>query len=87
MNLIGWNCRGAAGRGFVNLIRDIRSEYNVSMMFMVEIHVSGTRSHNIIKRFGFDSWFIQEAQGQSGGIWIVWDSKDWSVDVLNNDTQ
>lgn len=45
MNMLGWNCRGAAGRGFVNLIHDLKKEYDVSMLFLVETH---TKSQNII---------------------------------------
>lgn len=84
MKMLEWNCRGAAGRGFVNLIHDIKKEYEVSMMFLVETH---TKADRIVNRLGFDNWFVEEANGQARGIWILWNSDDWRVEILRHDTQ
>lgn len=83
MKMLGWNCRGAASRDFVNLIHDIKKEYDVSMMFLVETHVN---SNHVISRFGFDNWFVEEAQGQSGGIWVLWNFQEWRINILQHDS-
>ncbi|XP_029152412.1 uncharacterized protein [Arachis hypogaea] len=36
---------------------------------------------------GFDKSFVVDALGHSGGIWCLWDSSVWSVDVLEHDRQ
>lgn len=41
----------------------------------------------IIKRIGLNGSFVQEAKGQSGGIWCLWDQALWKVDILGNSTQ
>lgn len=87
MKMLGWNCRGAARRGFVSLIRDIKKEYSISLLFLVETHTSGPRAERIVRRFGFGSWFVQEAQGQTGGIWILWDEQDWQIEVFYHGSQ
>ncbi|RYR03235.1 hypothetical protein Ahy_B06g082091 [Arachis hypogaea] len=43
MNIISWNCRGAGGKTFPNLIRDIRREYNANFIILLETHISGSR--------------------------------------------
>lgn len=42
MNLICWNCRGTAVKCFVGLIRDLKCEYTIAMIALLEPHTSGT---------------------------------------------
>lgn len=82
MNVMCWNCRSTASKGFTTLIKDMKREYKFSFLLLLETHISGRRATNIVKRFGFDGWFLQEASDQAGGIWCMWDKGKWKVDVL-----
>lgn len=39
---------------------------------LLEPRVSGLTAKNIVRKLGFDNWFIEDATGFSGGIWILW---------------
>ncbi|RYQ93893.1 hypothetical protein Ahy_B09g100109 [Arachis hypogaea] len=71
MNIICWNCRGAGGKSFHSLIRDMRKEYDAHFIILLETHVSGMKGKKIRDKMGFDGSFIVEAIGHSGGIWDV----------------
>ncbi|XP_057739670.1 uncharacterized protein LOC130956669 [Arachis stenosperma] len=57
------------------------------MFFLLETHVSGARGNQIRGKIGFDRSFLVDAVGHAGGIWCLWDSSVWSVDVLEHDKQ
>lgn len=69
MNIIAWNCRGSACKGFAGLINDIKRDFSCAMMILVETHTSEKLAKKIAKRCGFDSPFIIDVVGQSGGLW------------------
>lgn len=81
MNIISWNCRGTGSKSFPGLVRDLKSKYNSQFVILLETHSSGTRNQAIIKKMGFDGQFVVDAEGQSGGIWCLWDKSTWSVKV------
>lgn len=81
MNVISWNYRGTASKGFVSLVRDLRQQYDSNFIIM-ETHTSGDRASSIIKKLGFKGSFILEACGHSGGIWCL-----WKVDVVRSTAQ
>lgn len=63
-------------------MKDLRREFDFSLLLLMETHVSGTRAAKIIKSLGFDGNLIQEADGQAGGIWCLWDQNFWLVDLI-----
>ncbi|RYQ86948.1 hypothetical protein Ahy_B10g106555 [Arachis hypogaea] len=73
MTIISWNYRGAGGKTFPTLIRDIRREYNANFIILLETHVSRLRGAAIHERIGFDNSFILESS--------------WKVDVLKHNRQ
>lgn len=68
MNFISWNCRGTGARGFTTLVRDLRREYDTSLIFLMETHSIGERACKQAKRTGFGGNFIVNSRGQAGGI-------------------
>ena len=58
-------------RGFSPLIKDISKKYDLSLMFLLETHASKEVAARSIPRLGFDSHFVQDAYGHSGGIWCL----------------
>lgn len=84
MNIITWNCKGVSRKSFPGLIRVLKSKYETQFIILMETHINGERNHGIVRRMGFDSFCISEAQGHSGGIWCLWDSSAWKVRVISS---
>lgn len=57
------------------------------LLFLIETHSSGKKVERVCKRCGFDSFRIQNAQGQPEGIWVLWNSEDSRMDVLASEEQ
>ncbi|RYR41138.1 hypothetical protein Ahy_A08g037532 isoform B [Arachis hypogaea] len=36
---------------------------------------------------GFDGVFVEEERGHAGGIWCLWDTNIWKVDVMDHCSQ
>lgn len=87
MNLLCWNCRGTTAKGFSSLIRDLMMGFHFSFLVLVESHLSGPNATKVSNNLGFDSRFVQEATGQSSGIWCLWDLNHWKVEVLDSSPQ
>lgn len=65
MNFMSWNCRGTAAKGFTSLVKDLRKEYQCSLLFLLETHSSGQNAVRTAKRTGLSGNFIVDARGQS----------------------
>lgn len=57
------------------------------MIMLMETHTSGSGAKRIAKRCGLDSLYIVDALGQSGGIWCLWNSDVWNVDIISSSSQ
>ncbi|RYR39613.1 hypothetical protein Ahy_A09g045175 [Arachis hypogaea] len=82
-----WNCWGANSKIFHSLVRDLRQEYEVNFINLLETQISGQRGQNIRNRIGLDSSFVVKATGHFGGIWCLWNSGTLKVDALENNRQ
>ncbi|XP_050217262.1 uncharacterized protein LOC126668089 [Mercurialis annua] len=86
LNFFIWNCQGAAKNDFLRTFISFCDCYNPSLVVLVEPRISGLKADKIIKRSGFDFSHRVEAQGFSGGIWILWKS-NIHVSVMFNHRQ
>lgn len=87
MNVLAWNCRGIAAKGFTSLVKDIKKEYQTSLIILLETHSSGVSAQRKIKEMGFSGTFVVDSSGQAGGLWCLWDDTSWSVEILDSDSQ
>lgn len=87
MNFLSWNCRGTGAKGFTSLVKDLRKEYNASLIFLLETHSSGDKAVKLAKKTGFSGHFIVDAMGQAGGIWCLWDEANWQVSIIDSSNQ
>ncbi|GMJ00023.1 hypothetical protein HRI_003671500 [Hibiscus trionum] len=72
INFLMWNIQGAASSSFRDHLRRISASANPSIGALMETRMSGMRADRIVNRLGFQSSFRVEAQGFSGGIWLLW---------------
>lgn len=71
-------------KGFTELVSDLRRHYDASLIFPLETHVSGLKAKRRENRTGFKLNFILDSQGQSGGIWCLWNPEIWTTEILEN---
>ena len=68
MNSILWNCRGAGGKGFLALIRDLSDRYHANFLLLFETHISGRKAQVLIKKINFDDMLMIDGEGFFGRI-------------------
>ncbi|XP_075508178.1 uncharacterized protein LOC142545090 [Primulina tabacum] len=72
MNLMVWNCQGAASKELNRVLKDLIKKFNPSVLGLLEPRVSGSHADDICNKMGYDNWLRVEAVGFSGAIWIFW---------------
>ncbi|XP_028790434.1 uncharacterized protein LOC114746384 [Neltuma alba] len=85
--IIVWNARGAAGREFGNVVKELKRRYKPDMVVLIETRCSGENAQKAIKRMNFKFQEVVEANGMSGGIWVLWDSDDIKFRVIMSHKQ
>ncbi|XP_061374107.1 uncharacterized protein LOC133316380 [Gastrolobium bilobum] len=78
---------GVNKKGFVALIKDLKYRFKIRILVLLETKISGMKVDAKIKQLGFSNSFRQEAVGYSGGIWILWDDAEVSIQVIQSDHQ
>ncbi|XP_021318754.1 uncharacterized protein LOC8083452 isoform X2 [Sorghum bicolor] len=75
MNLLSWNCQGSAGslrsstmQHLARLITSTKSQ----VCFISETRNTSISRTAIVNRFNVLDAFVVQAQGQSGGLWLIW---------------
>lgn len=67
-----WNCQGAASREFIRVLKNFVNTYRLDMISIFEPRISGGNADDACKKIGFANWVRVEANGFSGGIWVLW---------------
>lgn len=86
MNILSWNVQGAGSDGFRRAFMLLRHQYNPNIVVLCEPRISGSAADAFIKKSGFEHSFRVEAQGFSGGIWIMWD-RGLDIQILSYSKQ
>jgi len=87
MNILAWNVQGAGSREFLNILREHIHKHRPSIVALFETRISGTRAQQVCERIGFRNSFRVDAQGFQGGIWVLWNSDEIEIEVLNTHEQ
>ncbi|XP_039032140.1 uncharacterized protein LOC120167094 [Hibiscus syriacus] len=74
MKILFWNTQGVVKPSFRRCFKDCVIVHKPKIIAMMETHTSGKRVDRIINNMGYINSFRIEAQGHSGGIWILWDN-------------
>ena len=82
MRILVWNCRGARNSNFCRNFADLLHSHRPSIAVLVETRISGQRVEDISSMLGFNRVCRSEAVGFRGGIWLLWNSGEVSLDVL-----
>lgn len=72
MSLLSWNYRGLGSPSAVPILRDVVRTYHVDIFFLCETLVQSNRIEDIHFQLGFDSCFVVNSNGRSGGLALFW---------------
>lgn len=61
--------------------------HSVCCLALLEPRVSASKLPGILKSTGFDESYVVEAQGFSGGIWLLWNKQWGAIEVLSSTRQ
>ncbi|CAM8953426.1 unnamed protein product [Rhodiola kirilowii] len=75
MQLINWNVRGANGRKKQQEIRNLRSKFQLELIFIQETKIRKLEKTIVQALWGGEKmdWFGSESEGSSGGLVTIWD--------------
>ena len=65
-------------------MHDLRKNHKFQIGAITEPRVSGFQADKIIEKLNFESSFRVEAQGMSGGLWLMWNNSNINVKILNS---
>ncbi|KAI9117743.1 hypothetical protein K1719_011158 [Acacia pycnantha] len=85
-NAIGKAIRVRLARDLRFVLRDLKHRHRLDVVVILEPRVGGCLDR-IIKKRGFKQSVRREAEGFSGGIWILWNLEELVVDVILLDEQ
>lgn len=79
--VVGWN------KDFCTLVKDMMKQHFTSFVILMETHTYGEKPKGIIRCIGLWGTFVEVARGHSGGMWCLWDTNVWKVDILRSSQQ
>lgn len=85
MNILIWNCYGAAKKGFRRAIRYMIRHHKIDILVLSETKISGGRADDICSKLGYSGCHRVEALRRSGGFWILWHADKFSLSVIAAD--
>lgn len=86
LSFLTWNCQGAASPKFQRVLKSILQGYKPDVLVLVEPRTAGNRADTIIRKIGYPNSHRIEAQGFSGGIWLLWQDSA-AIEILSNHRQ
>ncbi|KAI9092023.1 hypothetical protein K1719_027958 [Acacia pycnantha] len=87
MNYIFWNSRGTGAKAFPSLVRELTKKQNLDFLAILETRCGGEKARKIATSLGFDNFKVVDAQGYSGGLWVLWKNNNWKFEVLGTHDQ
>ena len=87
MNMLIWNCRGARNPNFYNNVSDMIRMHCPAIMIISETKLYGDRAQGIIDRLPLDKAIVANSFRHSGGLWLLWDSKQVELTELSSTEQ
>jgi len=57
------------------------------MVALFETHISGKPPEEVCRWSSYDTWHRVEAQGFQGDIWLLWNSYEIAVEIIQEKEQ
>lgn len=62
---------------------DLMRSYNLTLVVLLEPRISGLGASDVCMRVGKTHWIRSEADGFSGGVWLLWNEDYINIGLLN----
>lgn len=72
MKILAWNCCGLGSARAVRALLEVRRRLNPDVLFLSETHLDNAKAENVRRRAGFDRMIVDESDGRSGGLLLLW---------------
>ncbi|XP_019164319.1 PREDICTED: uncharacterized protein LOC109160487 [Ipomoea nil] len=69
---MSWNCRGLGNPTAIRVLADLVRMKRPKVVFFMETFVDRSRMESVRVQLGFDSVFVVDAVGHSGGLAMLW---------------
>lgn len=83
-SILSWNICGALGKSTRQHVREIVRSHHPSLCLIYEIHGAFIKVEKLWLNLGYKPLFIQEARGDSGGIWVLSCREDLAFSLLDS---
>lgn len=88
LKFLSWNCRGAKSAVFHRHLRHLVESHKPNMLALLEPKVHSNKSISRICHYAsLNRFACVEAQGFSGGIWLLWDDESIDFELVAADHQ
>ncbi|KAF8390857.1 hypothetical protein HHK36_023156 [Tetracentron sinense] len=87
MKLVVWNGRGAGGKTFLRNLKELIRMHDPQILVLMETRIGEEKAVSVISKLHFSGSFRVDAQGYSGGIWLLWKKELITVEVLSSNSQ
>lgn len=87
MIIVFWNCQGIGNRETFRALKFLISTTRLDVLILLEPRISGSKADEVCRKLNFDDWARVECVGYSGGIWLLWNSSNFSIDIVQTSPQ
>lgn len=70
--ILVWNVRGAGDKSLPRILKNITQLNHVEVLAVLEPRIRGDKAMRVVNSLGFTNHHIVDANGFSGGIWLLW---------------
>ncbi|XP_062009065.1 uncharacterized protein LOC133725714 [Rosa rugosa] len=81
--ILFWNARGAGSENFRSAISDLVRLHSIDILAICEPRVQFARASTTLNNLGFSDSRVMEAEGFSGGLWLLWNKNKVKVDFID----
>lgn len=85
--ILAWNCRGAGSQRALRHLIFVFQCYQPNILILLEPGIHSNFIVNILAKTCFTDFIVAEANGYSGGIWVIWNAHKLHVDPVSTDEQ
>lgn len=86
-NLLFWNARGVGSSDFKAAVLDLIKTNSVDFLFICEPRVKFAKVKKHFQKLGFNTIEVVEANGFSGGLWVMWNSNKSHLSSYDSTTR
>ncbi|CAL8174343.1 unnamed protein product [Prunus armeniaca] len=77
-----WNVKDDGDKSLPRILKNIIQLNHVEVLAVLEPRISGDKAMRVVNGLGFTNHHIVDANGFSGGIWLLWNYSNIHLNIL-----